>query len=195
LGFAAVPAQGSLLGLALLDYPDITSGFTDVTYGAASDQFAASGFALSFDDDGTGSAENILNGVFSIDAAIDESGEPGPGTLVITGDVLGYGPDLLTASLTDFGFMDGGGDIFEFLFEVTGGDLAIPSLYGDPGSVVGLILDATGSDFGGTFDMDFDNTGGMPGWGMGVSDTAPIPEPSSLLLMLLAGALFRRRRA
>lgn len=195
LSIAAVPAQAALLDLTLLDSPDITSGFADVMYTAATDEFIASGWSLSMFD-GNGDPVNIdPAGSFDIGATIDETGAPTGGALAITGQVLTFGPTLLTAELTAFGYLDGGGDLFEFLFTVTGGDLATTEFYGEPGTVVGVILDANGSDFSGSFNSDFNNNFGMPGFGMGVSDTAPIPEPSSLLLLLVGGVLAFRRRA
>jgi hypothetical protein len=190
------PASASLLNLSLLDHPDIFSDFIDVSYDAATDQLNTVGFSLTLNDDGVGSPENILDGAFDITATIDEFGVPVAGSLTIMGNVLGYGPTLLTGELTDFGFMDpAGGDLFEFLFTVTGGDLAIPALYGGPGSITGVILGANGSNFVGSFDADFNNNGGVPGTGLGQADTAPpIPEPASLILMVVAGMLLRARR-
>ena len=188
---AAIPVAAAPLALTLLDHPDVTSGFISVSYDAGDEAFHATGFSLSLDDDGVGSALNIDNGTFDITAEIDGTGTAAGGTLIITGDVLGFGPTLLTGDLSAFGFLDSGGDIFEFLFTVTGGDLAIPEFYGTPGpgSTAGIILDAVGSGFGGTFDNDFDN-----GFGLGESDTAPIPEPGTLFLVLMAGALVRRKK-
>ena len=189
---AALPAAAAPLGLTLLDQPDVLSSFLGVSYNEGSDDFLAIGTALTFDDDGVGPAVNIANGTFDITAKIDNTGVPTSGSLTIMGDVSGFGPTLLTADLTDFGFIDAGGDIFEFLFTVTGGDLAIPGFYGTPGpgSVTGVILDAVGSNFGGTFDVNFDN--GF--FGFGVSDTRIVPEPATLFLVLIAGALIRRKR-
>ena len=194
---ATSSARADLLNLELLDFPDITSGFIDVMYDAGSDQFSATGFALTLDDDGIGSAESIIGGVFTITATISEGGLFSGGSLTIEGDVLGFGSSLLTADVLDFGFQNEGGDLFEFEFEVTGGDLAIAGLYGDPGTVVGVILDANfgGTGFFGSFDKDFNNNDGMAGFGLGVSDTAPmIPGPSTLLVLLAAGGLGARRR-
>lgn len=192
---ASNSARADLLNLELLGFPDILSGFIDVMYDAGSDQYTASGFALTFDDDGIGSPENITGGVFTIAATIMEGGFFSDGSLTIEGNVLGFGATLLTADLADFGFQNEGGDLFEFLFVITGGDLAIAELYGNPGTVVGVIMDANGSDFTGSFAQDFDNNGGIPGFGLGVSDTAPlIPGPGTLLVLLAAGGLGARRR-
>ncbi len=194
---ATSSARADLLNLELLDFPDIFSGFIDVMYDAGSDQFTATGFALTFDDDGIGSPENIIGGAFTIAATITEGGLFSNGSLTIEGDVLGFGRTLLTADLVEFGFLNDGGDLFEFVFEVTGGDLAIPDLYGALGTQGGVILDANfgGTGFFGSFDEDFNNNDGMLGFGLGVSDTAPlIPGPGTLLVLLAAGGLGARRR-
>jgi hypothetical protein len=168
------------------------AGFTDVTYDAGSNDFWATGFALEFDD-GTGPAEAIFDGSFSITASIDEAGVPGGGTLDIGGLVTGFGPSLLTGMLLDFGFDGGGGTLLEFLFEVTGGDLA--PQYGGVGAAVGVLLDMGGGGYSGNFLEDFDNLlGGLPGTGMGVADTGRvIPGPSAIALLVTAAAGRRRR--
>ena len=192
---ATSSARADLLNLELLDFPDIFSGFIDVMYDAGTDQFTATGFALTFDGDG-GSQENITGGVFTIAGTIMAGGVFSSGSLTVEGDVSGFGTTLLTADVVDFGFLNGGGDLFEFLFEVTGGDLAIAEFYGGPGTIVGVILDANfgGTGFNGSFDQDFNNNDGIPGFGLGVSDTAPIPGPSALLVLLAAGGLGARQR-
>ena len=80
---------------------------------------------------------------------------------------------LLTGTLTDIGFKDaGGGDPLEFLFSVTGGDLA--GLYGGTG---GIILTGTGF-------TDWANYGGNTPFS-GMSDTfavSPIPVPAAVWL-------------
>lgn len=178
-------AQAALLNLELL-LPDVESGFIDVQYDADSDLFTASGFALTLDFDGEPPPdENILDGLFSLSLIVDENGVPGGGTIEITGNVLDLGPDLLTGNITEFGFMDSpGGEIFEFVFDVTGGDLA-PQF----GPLGGVILDAVDSGFGGTFDTSFANSGFS-----GVSDTAPIPEPATGLSLLMGAAVWQARR-
>jgi uncharacterized protein (TIGR03382 family) len=192
-GALAVPARAELLNLDLLDSPDIASSFIDVMYDAGSDQFTASGFAMTFDN-GAEPPVDISSGVFSLAATITDGGLLSGGSLTIQGDASGFGPTLLTGELVDFGYFDGGGDLVELLFTVTGGDLATPSLYGDPGAIAGVILNANGSSFTGSFALNFDNNGGFPGFGIGTSDTASIPAPGALLLLLVAGSLQGRRR-
>ena len=198
LSFSPV-ARATPLGLNLLPFPDIASTSIDVVYNAGSDLFTADGAAVSLNLGG-GPLNITGGGLFDLDAMIDGSGVLTGGTLTITGTVgtTFTGGTLLTGTLTDFGFIDPpGGDIFEFLFNVTGGDLAASF-----GPLGGVILDAAfpSSDFDGTFTANFDNLGsGGAGFGAGVSDTAPVPEPATLSLMLLGGgglfAIRRRKKA
>lgn len=187
----ATGAQAAPLGLTLLDTPDIFSSFIDVVYLAGSDSFSANGFALQFDD---GSSNAIAGGLFTLDATIDEFGNLSAGTFTISGTIAGLGFNsgtLLTGNLTAFGFINGGGDPLEFLFDVTGGDAA--ALYGGAG---GIILSQVGFD--GDWSSDFDNRfNGIPGTGQGLADAAAVPLPAAVWLMLsgLMGLLATARRS
>lgn len=179
--------QAAPLDLILEPIPDITSGILAVGYSAGTDTLSVSGFALSLLDGAPPVSENILSGSFSINLTVDVNGDitPGVGSLVINGNVAGGGPGLLTGSIAQFGFLSGGGEIFEFLFDVTGGDLA-----GSFGTQVGVIVDAQDTGFDGSFAGSFSN------FGFGVSDTGVIPEPATLG-MVISGVLClvgRRRR-
>lgn len=190
---AGINAQAATLNLTLFDTPDIVSGFIDVTYSAATSTFGANGFAEELDDDGSIPAEAITNGTFNLDATIDAAGSLAGGSLTIGGTVatLGFNSGtLLTGDLTAFGFEPAGGDPLEFTFDVTGGDAA--ALYGGVGAVGGVIMGAT--DFGGSFDVDWSNTGS------GVANVAPVPLPAALWLfgaglMGLIGVGRRRAKA
>jgi hypothetical protein len=177
------------------DAPDIASAFIDLTYDATADALVAQGFALSYDS-GIGPAQTILNGSFLITATIDATGAASGGALTIGGDVSGFGPALLTATLIDFGYVDGGGSLLEFLFEVTGGDLA-PSFSLAGGGLIGVIM-GTGTAYSGDWSADYDNLiDGQSGTGSAVSDTAPIPAPGTVALAAVAvvlGASRPRRR-
>jgi len=101
---------------------------------------------------------------------------------------------LLTGRVTQFGFPDAGGDPLEFVFTVTGGQIA--DLYGGAGSLGGVTLWQSG--FGGSLTTDFNNAM-IPGvaFGIGVSDTYVVPEPITALVAVPIGFLFRlaRRRS
>ena len=180
--------RAELLNLTMQESPDIFSGYIDVTYNAASNTFASSGWALTFYD----GIEQIdfdeyTEDSFSISVIVDESGVASSGSLTITGEVSGYGTTgpLLTGNLTDFGFgfwdtlnPDSDAALFEFLFEVSGGEMA--ELYGGAGASVGVIMGcvSVGADVTEElFTADFDNLfGNGPGWGSAVSDVGtPIP--------------------
>ncbi len=192
---AQTPSSAGLLNLELLDSPDIFSAFLDVSYDASDQQFSAVGFAFTIDD-GLGPQININNGSFELLASVTNAGLATDGTLALGGEVLGFGSfnPLLTGELVDFGWRDGGGDLFEFLFTVTGGDLATTEYYGEPGAVLGVILTAEfgSGGFTGSFSEDFANGG------TGLSNTAPIPEPATIWLGVISlGAVagFKRPRA
>ena len=189
-------AQAAPLNLTLNDVPDIVSQFIDVTYNATLDELTASGFALELDDDGSVPAEAIAGGTFDLSATIDATGSLSGGSLSIGGTVASLGFNsgtLLTGTLTAFGFPDAGGDPFEFLFDVTGGDAA--ALYGGGSVPAGVILSGTG--FGGNFTSDFDNLSSGTGTGIAVANVGTVPVPAALWLfgsgLLGLTGLARRR--
>ena len=172
------------LNLTLLQKPDIFSGFINVTYNATTKDFIASGFALQlrYDNAGNTVTSNIVNGTFNLTAKIDNAGNAVSGSLTISGNVLGFNSPLLTGNITAFGFVPtAGGQPFEFLLTSTGGALATPTLFGNPGSAFGVILSQSSSTFAGNFMTNFSDAGANA-----VSDTALIPEPSTVSLVLLA---------
>jgi len=188
----ASPASALPLYLTMPDAPDIASAFITVTYDAAIDSLEAFGTAITFDD-GLGQ-QLIRDGTFNLTATIDGGGALSSGSLTIGGNIGGPGPTppptLRTGTLTAFGFPDSGGDPLEFLFEVTGGNLA--GRYGGTGGVILSLL--SGGFDGTTFDADFGTSGANA-----VADTS-VPEPGTLPLVLLgsvglAAAARRRRRA
>jgi hypothetical protein len=169
------PSQAALLNL-IPETPDIFSSFTDISYNAGTDLLTAEGFAISLDDDGVGLPEPIAGGSFDLTATIDDSGNLSAGSFSIGGTVASIGANsgtLLTGGLTDIGFNDaGGGDPLEFLFSVTGGDLA--GLYGGTG---GIILTGTGFTSWATSFQNADFAG--------MSDTftvSPVPVPAAVWL-------------
>ena len=183
-------AQAAPLDLLLADSPDIFSSGINVDYTAITGDFTATGTASTFEGDGVAPAVLITGGTFDLTASIDNSGVLSGGTLTIGGTIpsLGVGPgSLLTGTLTSLGFpTSGSGDPLEFLFDVTGGDLA--SFYGTSG---GIIL--TESGFIGGFATDFSN---VPFTGVADTGTVvPVPAAAWLFgsgLLGLAGIARRR---
>jgi hypothetical protein len=177
--------------------PDITSSFISVSYSGG--VFTANGFPTTFDIDGVSPLDYSIDQVgpgtpanFNIALTINPAtGAAIGGTLNITGkiDPLATSGTLLTGTIANFGFLDPpGGDLFEFEFDLTGGDL----LSYFPGARAGVILDAAGTGFNGTFEGEFSNQGS------GQADTfaETVPEPSTLGLLGLGFVAFlvgRRR--
>ena len=183
-------AAATPLNLHLESHPDIASSFIDVTYDAGTDALVASGLAAALYPDNSGVFVDIIGGQFELAATVLSDGSATGGSLSITGSVPGSGPSLLTGVLVDFGFHVAAGGPLEFIFQVTGGDLA--PLYGGLGAAAAVILSETG--FGGSFASDFDNLITGPGSSPGVSNTGvPVPEPSSFMLMTLGLLALRRR--
>lgn len=189
-------AHADFLDLELLDFPDIASGFIDVTYDANSDVFEADGFALTYEQD-MGQVTNINDGSFNISAIIDDLGVGQSGSFQVFGTLDGglFGePLLLSGSLNEVGFDDDGGQILEFTFSLTGGDLVED--FGGVGTIVGVIMDLQSGNYSGDWAQSFNNLmNGEPGTGMGNADLAPlIPAPAAVTLFGVAGLLIRRRR-
>jgi hypothetical protein len=173
-------ASATPLNLVLPQAPDILSQFVDLAYDADTDFLSASGIALQLLIV-PGDARDILDGTFEIGFQTDGSSVVGGAgdDLRITGDIpsLGVSGTLLTGRIAEFGSSAIGPGVFEFLFSVTGGALADSFFL--PG-IAGVILGAgPGSTFTGSFDVDF-STQGMQ---TGSADTAPIPEPTTLVLL------------
>lgn len=179
--------------------PNVGSGFIQVDYDAGSDAFSAIGFAQEFfENDGdiipdfdilnTSGTPNSFGG-FEIHATIDGAGNFSSGTISITGQIPGLGltsGTLLTGDLVVFGFA---GDIFEFVFNVTGGDLA--PLMAAATSTVGTILSMGNSGFNAGFVASFSNEG------QGLADTFAAPEPASMAMwggLSALGLILSKRR-
>jgi hypothetical protein len=174
--------------------PDFLSSSLNVDYVPGSNRFVAVGLTTGYEG---GSAPLVNPGSYSLQAFINQSGFLSFGALTINGD-LGAGPEtLLTGTLktglggTAFGFQDSpGGNIFEFLFTVTGGDAKVVSDFGGLGSgnhgvIVNAGFEHGGVPFNGTWNRFFANDGVS-----GVADTfVQVPEPRAMTLFLVgAGA-------
>lgn len=177
-------------------FPDLTSSLIKVTYNG-SGAFAASGSSATFDIDGVAPPDHNVSAGGSPSKRWELNMNVTPangalvsGTLNITGTIPALSASsgtLLTANLTAFGFPTNGGRIFEWLFTITGGDLA--PQYGGINRTGGIILDAVpgngGVAFTGSFTTPFQNT--TDSIGSGNADTFFVPEPASLGMLLISG--------
>lgn len=180
-------ASAALIPLELETGTDIVNQFVTVGYDGTT--LFADGFATSFSD-GISSI-NIANGLFNLVAEINSSGVlANNGTLSIAGTIASLGfnsGSLLTGELTALGFESGGP--LEFLFSVTGGDMA--AIFGGFGATRGVILE--NSNFS-SFANPFSSGPFQARADVGV----PVPEPTGLLLLssgLLGLLVLRRRRS
>lgn len=196
-------AQATPLYLTAGPQPDIFVGFATVQGGSGGSggYLTVSAWTASLDFDGlpppdysvgNPSPGQLYSGLLSISATTS-----GTGSLSIEGQVPDLGATsgtLLLGSLAQFGYMDppSGGEIFEFVFNVTGGDLA--SFFSPQ---IGVILDANSSHFTGSFLPGFANDDD------GVLDVFRLPQPgvipepltaAGVLFGLISGAGYLRRR-
>ena len=179
------------------------SSFDSVTYTAGTSNFQAIGFTTDYQG-GSVTLANIGN--YSLTATINHSGMLLGGSLSIAGDIGTGNETLLTGVLntgtsgTAFGFQDPSAspprNIFEFLFTVTGGDPIIVSDFGGLGApnrgiIVNAFFQNGGTPFNGTWTSSFANDGFS-----GVSDNfAPVPEPGTAALLLIAGGVWAVARS
>lgn len=198
-----LPASPSLAGTTLNlteGLPDLTGSYLNVSYNKGSGAFLAQGYTTDYNTSGGEVGINALD-LFTISANI-VSNSPAfmfGGTLTIQGGEGASGPDetLLTGSLTEgaagttLGYGSDNNQVFEFLFTVTGGqDPSVLSQFGGIGAHGGIILDAEfGSGdvpFAGSWLNNFNNNN----TDNGVANVFTVPEPSSSLLIVVAGGLF-----
>lgn len=186
---SAGASQAALLGIEQF-LPDIITQLITVSYDAGTDAFSAQSMAnIQLLDTDSSINPFTLDGenLFSLNAVIDDSANVVSGNLVIDGriDALGVGGNgdaqrLLTGDLKDFGFNESFNNasefVFEFLFCVTGGELA--EKYNGMGAAFSVILSQGVADFAG-FDSDF----GSDVVGTSVADTAAVPAPFGLALL------------
>lgn len=190
-GLAVTPGHAAPLNL-IPKSPDITATYIDVAYNHVTLQFTATGWATDLDVDNVPPPDyaiSMMSANFNLAATISNAGHPLGGTLSITGTIPALGAlsgTLLTGTLWQFGYPDPpGGEVFEFIFNTTGGDLA--AMYG---SHIGVILSALDTGFGGSFANSFANTG------LGVAD-AFVPSPAAALggmALLMCMAMMKSQR-
>lgn len=189
LAASAATAQAVPINL-LQNYPDIQVSGNVVNYNAATQQFSATGRPLTY----TTAVPTVYNitgttPTYSLVATVNNAGVATGGTLAVSGKIASLGAtsgSLLTGVFQSFGYSTASNaDPFEFIFTVTGGDLA--SAYGGIGGKIGVILDAKSTNFAG-FSASFTNGSGA------TNDTFHVPEPATCCLLALAGVIAYRRR-
>jgi hypothetical protein len=173
--------------------PDFIASSLSVNYGSGtSTVFSAVGTTTGYQG---GSVPLISSGSYNLFAGINHSGLLTFGFLTINGDIGAGLETLLSGTLmtgpsgTAFGFQDApGGNIFEFLFTVTGGDPIVVSDFGGLGSsnhgvIVNAFFENGGIPFNGSW-TSFHNDGHS-----GVSDAfAQVPEPSAMVLLFICAS-------
>jgi len=178
--------QAELLNLSLEHYPRVYSTFVQVDYdpagAGANGLLTASGWTWDLYEDATQASWPIYAGDFLLSVEIDPAtGQAVSGSLDVTGDPYGSLETLFYSNnLTAFGY--GGDDLIECLFLQEGSGLP------PEGALVGIIMNAVSID-----DLVF-SEGVVPDWdvafsntGNGYSNTFYLPEPSSVVLLGLAG--------
>ncbi len=177
LGISSV-SQAGPLGVSIDPYPDIMSGFITTTYNATSGAFSANGWALTLD---TGTGQQNITTNFRLTATIDKTGAASAGSLTIGSAAA---PLLYTASLLGFAYNAVQGGAMEFLFGPATGSY-VPSIFADT-KPLDLQLSA-GTGFMGTFATGFTSSSGTSEL-RGDPPPQGTPEPSALLLMMVAAA-------
>jgi len=200
------------LGLeATPHFPDLGAFNLDVSYIAngGANNFQAQGITGAYSIDSIGDRNPLFVGdwsdlSFDLTATITSAGHLSGGTLTILGSMDGTGDTvetLLTGALiagndgdaTTFGSLfqaspNQGGDTIEFLFTVTGGDPSVMSDFGATGGIT--ISPQFGVDTPTDWTASFSNSSQA-----GNADVIPytVPEPSSILFVLVGSILFVRR--
>lgn len=202
----APAAFATPLDITIAPQPRITAESLHVHYTTDDQKLDVQGVAWSYisptiDMDRFPDGTMIWDGILKICAFIDDMGNiivNEDDELEITGWAATRTDTLLTGDLTAFGFPDspppGEVVMWEFLFEITGGELA--EHFGGVGAEVGVKINDPSTTFDGSFDVDFwtDPTD------TGTGDTGPpmVPEPNVAMLLGLGLAgvgLASRRRA
>jgi len=191
LFLVSITAQAAPLNLDL-QLPAINTSFMNTNYDAGTGSFNVTyGFAntITFD----GSTENIASSGISFSADISAGGLGdamlNSGSFSITGTSGLYNSGtLLTGNLTELGYANNGNQTLEFMFDVTGGDLA--GFYDAGFGGFNIFVSGYNDD---NFNTSFSNTSYN-----GFATIAPVPVPAAVWLFgsgLLAIAGIARRKA
>lgn len=196
IGALATTSSADLIPLVPGEVPDVLSTFLDIAYDAD-----GAGLLGDFDITGVSSqlipnnedpVINGLNGGFELDAKIDPAtGEAVEGSLSITGNIGNGFEVLLTGTLSDFGWLDNGGSLLEFTFDITGGVLAGDYLAYSPEVGVQVAWTNENNSYSGDWTEDFINDDVLA---TEANAFAIIPGPASLALFTIAGVFGPRRR-
>lgn len=187
LGLSSV-SQAGPLGVIIDPYPDIFAQFLSTSYNATTGAFSASGWATTLD---TGTGPQNITTNFRLNATIGKDGVASGGTVTI-GTTLN--PVLYSANLVGFAFNAVQGGALEFLFGGSSGSY-VPNIYS---AVQPLdVMISAGAGFLGSFGSSWTSSAGTAS--IRPDDPAPNPEPSALMLMLvaaggLASAVYVSRR-
>lgn len=192
LSVATAPAQAAPLNLVLNSYPDFRAdyiGFSHATTAGVTSFTGEYGFVTHVKD--LFGVDNDIFETFYLTGTMDAAFNLLDGSFAITpfggSDPLGPKTYSLTGDLTEMGFNPGleagkPGSL-EFKFKATGGDADLVGAYGNNGGIIISELTFDGDFF--IADMAQADIGVLP---------APVPEPSTIALLALGGALIAIRR-
>jgi hypothetical protein len=177
-------SQAGPLGVEITPFPVIQVAFITSTYDAVTGAFVADGFMRTLDE-GTGRV-SYPNPKFRLSANITTSGEMGTG-----GGSFSIDGDLLSSTIL-LGFAYIPGNTLEFLFAPATGTLVSNGAFDSSISGIDVMFTGTATSLPGSFTSSFQSTT----FSSALIREDPVPEPSSLVLMLMAagGATLRRFR-